>query len=306
MRFTYIKNFSFNLRSAVFGFTAAGLFFVCSSTMNWAQRAGGDAPSRFMERIDQEEGLKRMAAFRGQRLDGDYCFRFELEHLPRRGNKVTYSGTMWGSWNEKGPITRFKLFSKDTLSGAEIKSDTVELIVQNGACAQAWIRKDGSSEFELIQGEALFTPIIPGVVYTPFDLQMPFIYWADFIYEGPGRVQSRIAQQFLMYPPAASQAVAPEIGAVRIGLDDAYDALLRVEVLDAAGDELSRFTVESFKKVQEQYIVKEITLKDYGTRDRTRFQVKAASVGLIFNPLFFCADQTVEPPFISDAMFEVL
>lgn len=255
-------------------------------------------------RIDQEEGVRRMDAFRSQRLDGDYCFRFELEHLPRRGDKTTYLGTMWGSWNEHGPINRFEILpSADSAGGG---SEVVELIVQNGVEPHVWIRRGRSGSFDEITGPALFEPVIPGVVYSPFDLQMPFIYWDDFSYEGPVRVQSRIAQQFLMSPPEGSLSGERGIGAVRVCLDDSYDALLRIEVLDGDGDELSRFTVESFKKVQGQYIVKEITLKDYATRDRTRFQVKAASVGLslkaqVFDPMY---QGGVLLPI--DSLFEVL
>jgi hypothetical protein len=210
---------------------------------------------------------------------------------------------MWGSWNEIGPVSRFEINSGSKKSGGG-RSDVVELIVQNGAQPHAWIRKDGEQYFEPIVGDAVFAPIIEGVVYAPFDLQMPFIYWSDFEYEGPGRVNSRIAQQFRMLPPAGSVEAQRGVSAVRIALDDTYNALLRIEVLDAADEELSRFTVESFKKVQEQYIVKEVTLKDYQAKERTRFKVKSASVGLILDPAIFDVDAHVEVPVIPMSLFE--
>ena len=43
--------------------------------------------------------------------------------------------------------------------------------------------RDG--EFDELTGDALREPILPGIVYTPFDLQMPFLYWEDYNYEGP-------------------------------------------------------------------------------------------------------------------------
>ncbi len=301
-----IPKFFFRLRSAVFGLAAAGLFCACLSRTCQAQRAGvSDGRSRMMERIDQEEGARRMASFRAQRLNGDFCFRFELEHLPRRGKTVRYSGTMWGSWNVLGPVSRFELSPAHGAGDAE-SSEVIELIVQNGASPQAWIRKAGSSGFEAIVGDAVFEPILPGVVYSPFDLQMPFIYWQDFEYEGPGRVQSRIAQRFRMLPPKVSASADRGVRSVRIALDDVYDALLRVEVLGAADDVLSRFTVESFKKVQEQYIVKKITLKDSATKDSTRFRVRAASVGLVLNASIFDPDSEAPTPVIPSALFDVL
>lgn len=299
MHFNFVKLLEFRKRSVGLVCAATGLFCACFSDVSWAQdRAGGDTPSRIMERIDQDEGARRMAAFRAQRLDGDYCFRFELEHLPRLGKTVRYYGTMWGSWNEEGPITRIRL-STDS-------SGLVELIIQNGHDAKAWLRSGETGAFQRLSGDALFEPVIPGITYSAFDLQMPFVYWKTFAYEGPGRVQSRVAQQFLMEPSVDDAAVARGIHSVRIGLDDAYDALLRIEVLDADAATLSRFTVESFKKVQGQYIVKKVMLKDYATKDRTRFQVKAASVGLLFDRSIFDASHVAEPLELSEDLFEVL
>ena len=276
-------------RSAVCGLTVAGLF--CAYLQATAQaRRGGEPASRFMERIDAEEGAQRLAAFRRQRLDGDFCFEFELAHKPRRGRTISYAGIMWGSWNETGPITRFRVSSARPKDGESVNSsEGVELIIQNGVTPQAWIRQNDRSDFTLIEGEALFEPIMPGLLYSPFDLQMPFVYWKDFTYEGPTLVGvTRVAQQFLMQPPVTSACAERGISGVRVGLDDTYNALWRVEVMNAEGEVSSRFAVESFKKVQEQYIVKRITLKDYTSRDRTTFEVKAAAVGISLNRNLFC------------------
>jgi len=141
----------------------------------------------------------------------------------------------------------------------------------------------------MIEGEALFEPIMPGLLYSPFDLQMPFVYWKDFTYEGPTLVGvTRVAQQFLMQPPVTSACAEQGISGVRVGLDDTYNALWRIEVMNAESKVSSRFAVESFKKIQEQYIVKRITLTDYTSRDRTTFEVKAASVGISLNRNLFC------------------
>ena len=130
---------------------------------------------------------------------------------------------------------------------------------------------------------------MPSLLYSPFDLQMPFVYWKDFTYEGPTLVgATRIAQQFFMQPPAFSASAERGISGVRVGLDDTYNALWRIEVINAESEVSSRFAVESFKKIQEQYIVKRITLTDYSSRDRTTFEVKAAAVGISLNQKLFC------------------
>jgi hypothetical protein len=282
------KTFIFTLlkRSAVCGFAVAGLFCGCSSSV--AQRAGVERPSRFMNRIDAAEGAERLEAFRQQRLDGDFSFEFQLEYKPRRARTVRYSGQMWGSWNQHGPISRFRVSAPPEDDGSE---QFVELIIQNGAVAQAWIRRSEEAPFRLIEGEALFEPILPDLLYSPFDLQMPFVYWDEFVYEGPSLVgATRVAQQFLMQPPAGSASEQRGVSGVRIGLDDTYNALWRIEVLDTSAEVISRFAVESVQKFQNQYIVKRITLTDYPTKDRTTFDVTAAAVGISLDPRVFSAD----------------
>ena len=75
---------------------------------------------------------------------------------------------------------------------------------------------------------------------------------------------------------------------MRVGLDDTYNALWRIEVMNDESEVSSRFAVESYKKIQDQYIVKRITLTDYSSRDRTTFEVKAAAVGISINQKLFC------------------
>jgi hypothetical protein len=275
---------SFN-RSAVFGLAAAGLFSVCPE--GFAQRASGEIVRPGMERIDQEEGERRLRDFRRQRLQGDYVFEFQLEHKPRRARTVRYDGVMWGSWNERGPITRFKIHPASDGRGSP-EEKTVELIVQNGFEPEAWIRREEHLPFEKIVGDALFQPVLPGLLYSVFDLQMPFIYWQDFTYEGPSLIgASRVGQRFLMQPPEGFHFPNGPIQGVRISLDDTYNALWRVEIINEDETIRSRFAVESFKKIDEQYIVKRITLTDYTSRDRTTFDVEDAHVGLHLDPALF-------------------
>ncbi|MEO0510436.1 MAG: hypothetical protein AAF065_11315 [Verrucomicrobiota bacterium] len=280
-------------------FAVVGLFFTSTSLL--AQRGGPNAnPRSGMERIEQEEGARRLAEFRNQRLQGDYVFEFQLEHKPRRARTVRFEGTMWGTWNEKGALSRFKILSEEkSPDGTEV---FIELIVQNGFEPRAWVKRTGSDKFVLLEGDALFEPILDGPLYSVFDLQMPFIYWSDFLYEGPARIGTgRVVQRFLMLPPEGSQSDERGIKGVRIGLDDTYNALRRIEVIDEDGSVQSRFAVESFKKVQEQYIVKTITLTNYPEKDRTSFKVIEASVGLNLDKELFdvSLSQDIEPAVIA-------
>lgn len=253
------------------------------------------------EEIDDAEGARRLQAFRNQRLDGDFCFRFELEHLPRRGATERYLGTMWGSWNEEGPVTRIELSSES----GHPQARRIDLILQNGPEPMAWSMDVESGDFVSLQGGAFFEPLLPGIVYTAFDLLMPFVYWSNYRYEGAERIRSRIARYFLMFPGADS-SVPHWLHAVRVGIDDTYNALLNIEVLETAEQTRSSFTVESFKKVQGQWIVKRIVMKDSMSKDRTRFKVVSASVGLALDKAIFSPVDTMNVPTIPQSMFQSL
>lgn len=301
--FSYFSKFRPTvLRLVVFSFFCAYPAGVCV-----AQRAGtDDERSRMMERIAPEEGARRMMSFRTQRLAGDFCFQFQLEHKPRKGRTVRYHGIMYGSWNERGPVSRFTLFPERIGEDTSIAHAPVEMIVQNGASAQVWMRRQPTDAFVLIADGALFEPVFDGVLYTPFDLQMPFVFWDEYLYEGPSRVLSRIGQRFLMKTPIGSLADQNGITAVRIVLDDAYDALLQVDVLEQADRLRSRFTVRGLKKIQGQHIVKEIELKDMQSKDATSFKVKAARLGLMFDAAVFDPHGDCPAPEISAALFDIL
>lgn len=261
--------------------------------------------SRVMERLDEDQAAGHMAAFRAQQLAENFCFRFQLEHKPRRGRTLRYKGVMYGSQSDKGLISRFSLFPAE-VGSTTVGQSPVELIVHNGVSPKVWMRRQLSSPFVLIDGAALFEPVFEGVLYTPFDLQMPFVHWNNYDYEGPSRILSRIAQCFSMYPPENSLASLEGVTAVRVAIDDAYSALLQAEVLEADEQVRTRFTVRGLKKVQGHYIIKEIELKDMVSKDATTFKVNAASVGLDFDAAVFDPQHRGAAPEISAALFETL
>ncbi len=270
-----------------------------------AQRSTQDVRPRVMERLDESEATRMLNFFKSQRLEENYCFQFQLKHKPRRGRAVRYEGIMYGSWNEKGPISRFKLFPQKVGDNSPEAFPPIEMIVQNGVSPEVWMRQSGQP-FTLIEDGSLFEPIFEGVVYTPFDLQMPFIFWEDFLYDGPSRVLSRIGQKFLMFPPESSPVALEGVSAVRVSIDDTYYALLRAEVLQDDKKVRSRFTVHGIKKIQDRYIVKEIELKNMLTKDATTFRVQAAGIGMKFKDSLFNPEESGEPPALSEMKLQIL
>lgn len=275
-----------------------GLFFIFFFPQN--ELVGEGVRPRFSEALKAEAVQPFLENFRAQRLQGDFCFKFLLEHLPRRGRTVRYEGTLWGSSNENGPVTRFSINPMSTREES-YTLPPLEWIAQNGLHSKVWGRVGEEGSFVALEDSALLQPLFEGVLYRPFDLLMPFIYWDQYEYEGPKAIGARLVHQYRMHPPAGLNL--PEVYAVRMGLDSQYQALMRIEILDAKKKVATRFEVESFKKVQGQYIVKHITLGETSSGERTRFRVIAAAVGLQLPKGVFDYENLIAPPLISPDQF---
>lgn len=262
-----------NLGIFLLSFVMAGLVVSDLAAQRIAKGGGGRGVPE-VKPIDEEEGRRVIAAFRQQRLAGDFVFKFVLEHLPYRGQKKRYQGILMGTWNLQGPRNRMALWPRGTEPEDGFE---VGLLVQGGRVPQVWQVTGDGTQAAVATG-AWMQPLLADFIYTPFDILMPFVYWENFEYEGARRVRSRPAHLFLMYPPDAFAEAYPEIHCVRLKLDARYNALLGAELLDKEGHRLRVFNVVSFDKVNEQYIVKKIDLIDRVSRDKTHMRVIEAAV----------------------------
>lgn len=237
---------------------------------------------------DQAEGARILEEFRQLGLPGDYYLQFVLEVLPRRGERSEIPGQMWGSRNRGGPITRLVLRPP----GEAMEQ---RLLVQNGLEPQAWIWSSGEgSATRVLEVGELLEPLA-GSTATVFDLQMPFVHWKEFVFEGVTKVRGRTAHTFLLYPPDEFAAAHPDFGGVRIHLDLQFHALIQAVVLDGANRPRRTLTVLDLKKVGDQWIVKSIDVREESTRDKTRFRVTGAALDLEFAPTLFSPARLAEP-----------
>jgi Outer membrane lipoprotein-sorting protein len=221
-------------------------------------------------RPDQAEGRRILEEFRGLGIVGDYFLEFQLRVLPRRGDEHTSAGRLWGGRTEQGALTRVSLMN---LEGTEQR-----LLLQDGPQPAAWSWRSGAGgTVEMLDVAALFAPLA-GTDLTPFDLNRPYLYWTDFVYEGLARIRGRPAYQILLYPPADFAAKYPTLTGVRLYLDTAYKLPVQTEQLGAGGSLLKSMEVQELKKIGEQWIPKVIDLRDETTRNKTRFQVTGAAL----------------------------
>jgi len=240
---------------------------------------------------DQAEGRAIVEAFRQQGIAGDYYLEFQLQVLPRHGAEQVLSGRLWGSRNAAGPVSRVSVsaFSADARSGE------VRLLIQGGPMPQVWQWTEGSGAPVAPLGVgALFEPVA-GTDLTAFDLQMPFLYWPEFVYEGLARMHGRPAHQFLFYPPADVAGRNPTLRGVRAYLDTQYTALVQVEMIGENDQALKTLSILDLKKIGDQWIVKSVDCRDESIRNKTRFAVTAAALNQRFSSMVFDPRSLAEP-----------
>jgi len=265
-------------------FACLVVFSALTPLESWGQSKRYRPPARYVQfgQPDQAEGRKILENFRQQGVSGDYFLEFELHVLPRRGEThVVKGGRLWGGRNDIGPVSRVEL---PAVEGASAR----RLLVQNGATGSVWIA--GTAATATLPGaldpSALFAPLA-GTDLTAFDLQMPFLYWNDFVFEGVAPVRGRPAHVFLVYPPADIVALKPELTGVRVYLDTQFGALVQAQQIGTEERVLKSITVLDLKKVDDQWMVKTIDLRDESTRNKTQFVVTGAALGLDFSAALF-------------------
>lgn len=216
---------------------------------------------------DQIEGARILDDMREIGLAGDYYEEFELRLLPRKGKESRVQGRWFGGRNAIGPVSRIELFP--VAAAAEV------LWVQNGPDPEVWRLHPGAPPTELAGG--VITEPLVGTTLSAADLQIPFMYWRDFVFEGREEVLGRPTFVFLLFPPEAEAEKFPGIGGARVFIDTQFHAPLQAQWIDDDGEALKTITVLSLKKVEDRYIVKSFEVRDEQTRDKTRLVVTAVS-----------------------------
>ena len=272
------------------------LFFIAAPLVVSAQdKTYRPSPNNYLQfgKPDQAEGHRIIEDFRQRGLPSDMYWEFELRVMPRRGEGRVVPARLWIGRNEKGPIWRVELIPDDA-------AQKVRMIVQNGPQSSLWRWQPGltTKVAQPLGIDGLFEPLA-GTNLTAFDLQMPFLFWNDFVYEGLAKVGGRPAHVFLMYPPAEVTARRPQLCGVRVYLDTQFNALVKAEQIGAKDALLKSIEVRDLKRVDEQWIPKWIDVRDEETRNYTRFAITRAALKLDLLPVMFepaALAETIQPP----------
>ncbi len=258
--------------------TVFGLAFFLAAIAGAQSRIRPEPRYAFTGAADQAEGRRILEEFRRLGLAGDYALDFSLRVMPRRGAERLVSGRLYGTRAETGPLTLVE-FPVGT-PGAR------RLLVQSGDPAAIWTVAADGADGVAVDADQLFAPLA-GTDLTAFDLQMPFLYWPEFVFEGLVSVRGRPAHRFLSFPPEAIAKARPGLTGVRFYLDTQFSALVQAEELGADQTPIKTISVVDLKRTQDQWLVRTIDLRDEVSRNKTRFRVTAAALGLALPRLFF-------------------
>ena len=234
---------------------------------------------------NQADGARILADFQGAGIAGDYWLSFELRVLPRKGTERSVTGTLLGARGPSGPLSRL------TLPGER-------WLIESGPHPSAWLAADGAAPRLLAAGES--AQAVAGTDVTVFELQMPFLYWTDFTYEGVAQMRSRPTHSFVLRPPAGQPVPVAGLTGVRVFLDAEFRQLVQAEELGSGGVVVKTITLLDLKKVGEQWMMKAIDVRNHRTRDKTRFAITAAALGLdlplaVFSPDNLAAEAPAVP-----------
>jgi hypothetical protein len=200
--------------------------------------------------------------------------------MPHQGDERTVTGEIFGTRNDRGPVTRLDVSGQHWL-------------IQGGPQPVTWSRNDGTVTHELAAADTLQP--VADTDLTVFDLQMPFLYWTDFVYEGLARIRGRPAHSFVLYPPQDLVAARPGLTGVRILIDTQFEKLVQAEMLGAKGAVEKTIAILDLKKIGEQWVPKSFDLRNNLTRGKTRLTVTAAALDLDLPEGSFDAGQLGRP-----------
>lgn len=261
------------------------VLFLAASRLFSAVPSGSQGELAQIGKPNAEEAARLVEQFRTSGIPGDYYLEFELRALPRRGEGKTFKGRWWGSRNDLGAVTRIEV--------ADASGATHRFLLQNGDRPGVWRIVNGKA-VEVGTPE-LFSPLVPGVEISAFDLQMPYLYWPGPSVEKITRVLGRPSNAFIFPAPAAFKAQYSDISSVRAYLDAQFNVPMQAEIIDRSGKVAKTWAVLSLKTVNKQTMPKAIDYRNEISRDKTRLQITAVALNLKFPLSVFTATNLAQP-----------
>ncbi len=109
-------------------------------------------------------------------------------------------------------------------------------------------------------------PVAEGAAVTAEDLSLGFLYWPDARLLEKETVRTRAAWKIELRPGRRGS----EFAVVRVWLDEASGALMRIEGYDWEGKLLRRFEVVSGQRIDGQWMLKQMRIEKFDPEDGSR------------------------------------
>ncbi len=110
---------------------------------------------------------------------------------------------------------------------------------------------------------------VGGTDLTWLDLTMDFLWWPDVRMDGEGTAKGRACDILIATPPTP----IPGCSAVRMWIDRKLGFLMQAEQLDPQGEPVRRMWVQSVKKMNERWMIRDMEVEMMGSGHRTRLYV---------------------------------
>ena len=132
-------------------------------------------------------------------------------------------------------------------------------------------------------------PLAPGLLLSPFDLQLPFTHWTATEYVTTER-RRRPANVY-----AATNLAGQTPAKVTFAIDRVYGVLVEATCFDVGGDKTRSMQVDEFSKVGEQWMLAACSVRDEVTRDCDLLRITEAALDARIPPEVFTPASLARP-----------
>jgi len=138
---------------------------------------------------------------------------------------------------------------------------------------------DRSPHYRYRRGDPLRDADVPNLYnrvketdLTWLDLGFSYLWWPEGETTGTERIRGRFC--YMVELPAPYDD-AGDFAYVKLWIDPKINMLLQAEAYDVIGDRVRRMSIESFKKIDGVWFIKDIDIYTYPERSRTSMRVHA-------------------------------
>jgi hypothetical protein len=223
--------------------------------------------------------LTILESFRSKVIPVPYYLEFTLRTYGKGRPDLRFDGRLFGGVNANGPITLVEVDHEPD------SNNPVRYLIQNGPIPVVWRADRETAKVQILNPDELADPLYQTDV-SPFDLQLPYLFWQDFVYEGLTRFRGRPTDVFILYPPECERDLYPLISGVRLYLDSQFDAMMQAEILDQDMEVAKQINLLEIRKIDGTWMAKTIDVKmPDGTK--TRFRIGAARMNSSWDEALF-------------------